>query len=429
MPLDSLRAVQYNAGVKSFEPSNHPSPPATVVGSARRATSLMFIIDGAGFGVWAALLPALQTRHGLSEAELGGALFGMVAGAVLAMSGIGRIIAAFGSARALAFVAPLYALALVGPALAPTFACVVVAATLFGLFKGSFDVSVNAQALTVENAAGRPIMASFQACWSLGGLGAALLAGGALRFGFSPAVITLAAAGGLFVAGIMSFRRLLPEPMATASGTGRGIFHPAILPVGVLAFTALFTEGVLMDWGAVYAANVAGAAAWLAPLAYGAFCSAMAFGRLVGDRLVARMGATTMLRLSGALTVAGLILVVSVHAWPATFVGLLIAGLGLSNLVPIFLKAAGAAHPAGPAQGVAAVSSIGYIGFLSGPPIIGWMSSGMGLPLAFAAVALLASMIAFQGPSLLNRSRMKRSTVVRKERRVDLPVSQKEVTA
>lgn len=372
-------------------------------GRARLATSLLFVADGVGFGVWAALLPALQARLALGERELGAAMFGMVVGAMVAMSGIGRLIARFGSARVLAVVAPLFGLALFGPVLAPTLASVVVAASAFGLCKGAFDVSVNAQALAVEQAAARPIMASFQACWSLGGLGAALLTGAALKAGLSPVIVTLLAGAAVLVTSWCSPRYLLPDAApGDAKGTSGGIFHPAILPVGVLAFAALFTEGALMDWGAIYAANVAGAAAWLAPLAYGAFCSAMALGRLMGDRLFLRFGAGKLLRVSGGFAVAGLILVIAVRVWPATFIGLMLAGLGIANLVPIFLKAASRAHPAGAAQGVAAVSSLGYVGFLAGPPLIGWLSAWASLPLAFVVVALLAAFIAVKGPRLAN---------------------------
>src|SRR5262249_24203638 len=136
-------------------------------------------------------------------------------------------------------------------------------------------------------------------------------------------------------------RKLLGEPETPVKQGRTAIFTPAILPIGLLAFIALFTEGVMMDWSAVYTARVAQASSWLAPLSYGAFCSAMAVGRLLGDGLIQQWGARKLLKTGGSLIMAGLVLMVSVHAWPATFLGLILAGFGLANLVPIFLKLAG----------------------------------------------------------------------------------------
>jgi len=406
MPLDSSDRLPYPPSMEN----------RLNTARARLANSLLFVVDGAGFGIWAALLPTLQAKHALSEGELGGAMFGMVVGAVVSMLAIGQMISRHGSRTMLAIIAPLFAMALIGPMAATTYVAVVGTAVVFGALKGAFDVAINSQALVIEQAMERPIMASFQACWSIGGLSSALFAGLALRTGVEPSTLTAIAAVALLIPAVACSRSLLTEPPVRSLKRGGRRANAAVLQVGTLAFVALFTEGVMMDWSAVYAVNVAGAATWLAPVAYGAFCCAMAFGRLIGDRLVVRLSAPTLLRISGAMTVGGIGLIASVHFWPVTIAGLLLAGLGLANLVPIFLNAAGSAHPGGAARGVAAVSTIGYVGFLAGPPLIGWWSGSIGLPWAFATVALLASFIAITGPRLV-APRVQRS-VRRTEKRV-----------
>jgi MFS family permease len=370
---------------------------------ARWAASVLFLVDGIGFGTWAAMIPSVKQKFALSESGLSIVLLAIVAGALISMSLIGRALSRHGSRTMLAWLAPGYAVALALIALAPGFGWLLGAAMIFGAFKGSLDVSVNAQAITIENAGDKPIMATFQALWSIGGLVAALLVGLALKQGIAPLVITIAAA--LLVAALMS-----SAPLAggdASPGKRKGGFalpNGRILRIGALAFLALFAEGVMMDWSAVYTRTVSGAEAWLAPLAYGMFSLSMATGRLLGDRVTARHGGLAVLRVSGLLTLVGLLLIIAVHQWPVTFLGLGFAGLGLANLVPVLLGAGGRAHEESIGQGVAMVSMIGYFGFLAGPPAIGGLSHWIGLPGAFGVVVVFALLLAVWGPGVLGRA-------------------------
>lgn len=375
------------------------------IAAPRRAASWLFLIDGVGFGVWAALIPSFKSRFQLAEAGLSVALLGMVVGALISMPLTGRFISRAGSRRVLAWIAPAYCVALALIALAPGFAWLVAAATLFGACKGSLDVSVNAQAITIENRAGRPIMATFQALWSIGGLVAALIVGIALKQGALPLAIALSSAAVLLAIALWQPRGLMSgdasPPSAVARSKRPALPSPTILRVGALAFLALFAEGVMMDWSAVFSASVAGAVAWLAPLAYGVFSLSMATGRLLGDRVTARYGSFAVLRIGALLTTAGVLLMISIHHWPVTFAGLCLAGLGLANLVPILLGAGGRAHEHGVGQGVAAVSMIGYFGFLAGPPAIGGLSHSLGLAGAFGVVMVFTLFLAIAGPRML----------------------------
>ena len=160
----------------------------------------------------------------------------------------------------------------------------------------------------------------------------------------------------------------------------------------------------MMDWSAVYSRSVAGAADWLAPLAYGVFSLSMATGRLLGDRVTARHGGLAVLRISGILAFTGLLLMILIREWPVTFIGLGFAGLGLANLVPVLVGAGGRVHPESVGQGVAMVSLIGYFGFLAGPPAIGALSHWIGLPGAFGVVVVFGLVLAVFGPAMLARA-------------------------
>lgn len=368
----------------------------------RLAASALFLVDGVGFGTWAALIPSVKQRFDLTEASLSVVMLAIVLGALVSMGLIGRVLSRHGTRAALMWAGPIYPATLAFLGLASSYTALMIAAFLFGAAKGALDVAVNAQAITVERAGNRPIMASFQAVWSLGGLLAALLVGLAVKQGLSPWIITSGISTALFLTALASIGHLLG-----GDASGKTEKQPFRLPsrpmwlIGALAFISLFAEGVMMDWSAVYTRSVTHAADWLAPLAYGVFSMSMALGRVSGDRLTARFGNSLMLRSGGALMVAGFLVIVSIHVWLVTFLGLCLTGAGLANMVPVLFGAAGRAHEDGVGQGVATVSMFGYLGFLLGPPVIGMLSHGIGLPGAFLTVGLLILPLVIWGPAIL----------------------------
>ncbi|HEY5753985.1 MAG TPA: MFS transporter [Chthoniobacterales bacterium] len=381
-----------------------PAQTAVDHGPARLAASTFFLLDGVAFGTWAALIPTFKQHFGVTDAELSQPLLGMVAGSVISMPLAGHLIALFGSQRvavvgavAVCFVLPLLALA-------PSFGAFIAVASLFGAFKGALDVSVNVQAITVENAVRRSINASFQALWSLGGLIAAFLASLCIKHGISSIVLTTSVATALLLCVALGSRRLMPDPALERKHSARFQWpNPTLRWLGVLAFMALFAEGVMMDWGAVYARGVAGASESLAPLAYAVFCFSMASGRLIGDWVIRKMTSIRVLRLTGLLMMAGLSIIIFIPFWPATFAGLFVAGLAISNWVPILFVAAGRAHESGAGPGMATVTTIGYFGFLAGPPLIGVLSAAAGLPRALMVVLIFGAIISTFGVTVLRR--------------------------
>jgi MFS family permease len=357
------------------------------------------------FGTWAALIPSFQQRFGLSDGQLSWVLFGLILGALISMPLTGQLIARWGSRTialpaALAFCATLTVLAL-----APNYATLIAAAVLFGAVKGAVDVSINAQAITVENAIEKPIISSFQAFWSLGGLGAAFLLSIAMNHGFSATLLMLAMAVFLLLLTLSAFDGLLSDRLPLKNEP-RGFSWPdsKLLRLGGLAFLALFSEGVLLDWSAVYAHNVANVSVAVAPLAFAAFALSMAAGRFVGDLLIARFGPIVVLRVSGALMTLGVGVAVLIPTWPAVLMGFTTVGFGIANLVPILFGVAGRVHENGAGPGLATVTTLGYFGFLSGPPVIGALAAFAGLPLAFGMVVVFGTIIATLGVSVVRPS-------------------------
>jgi MFS family permease len=371
-------------------------------GKARRATATLFLVDGMTFGTWAALVPFFQERFGLSDGQLSWVLFGLVVGALVSMPLTGQIVSRHGS-RGIALPAALvFCAALTLPALAPNYALLITAATLFGAVKGCVDVSINAQAITVENTVQRPIMSSFQAFWSLGGLGAAFLLSAAMNRGISAVTLILAMAGVLFLLTLSTLGCLLPDgPSQVEKPRGFSWPDSKLLRLGGLAFLALFSEGVLLDWSAVYARSVTSVSVATAPIAFAAFALSMAGGRFLGDLLISQLGPTLMLRISGTLMALGVAVAVLIQTWPAVLLGFATVGFGIANLVPILFGAAGRVHENGAGPGLATVTTLGYFGFLSGPPLIGAVAALAGLPLAFVTVVIFGVVIATLGVSVI----------------------------
>lgn len=358
--------------------------------------AVVFAANGAMFGNWAVRIPDVKLDLALSEAALGGALLVPAAGALLSMPLTGALTARYGS-RMVTIVSTLVFVVvpcLLG--LAPSLPWLLLALFVFGMAYGGLDVAMNAQAVTVERAARRPVMSSFHAAFSGGALVGSLTGALAAAAGLPlfvhlgvTGVVLLALAAPLLPAMLHEERAGQPGPLF-AWPTGR------LLPLAVIALAVLLAEGAVADWSAVHLRQELGAAPGTAGLAFTAFSLTMVAGRLLGDRVVAAWGRVRTVRFSALAATAGGLVVVLAPWVPAVVVGYAAMGVGLACMVPlVFVAAAGDEADAGPA--LAAVSTPGYGGFLLGPPVIGGLAELLGLgtalallPLLLAGVALLA---------------------------------------
>lgn len=362
--------------------------------AARFAVATGFFLSGAGFASWVVRIPAIQAGLSLSEGVLGLALLGVSAGALVAMPLSGGLIARFGS-RAVARTAMLgSALALALPPHATDRVSLTLALFLFGAVNSVMNVALNTQAAAIQRRIGRPIMAGLHALFSVGGLiGAAV--GGLLAGALVDPRWHLAGAS-LVVAGVtLAVTPALLRPVAERAPGGAFFALPSrpLLLLGMLAFCVLFGEGVVADWSGVYMRDVTRAGPGLAAAGFAAFSLMMAAGRFVGDALTVRFGTARLVRFGAATAAAGVALTVGVTQPWAAIVGFAAVGAGLSTIFPSLLSAAGRVAGSSPSASIAAVSTLGYTGFLAGPPLIGFAAEGVSLRLGIALVGITSLII------------------------------------
>jgi MFS family permease len=372
-----------------------------------------FAVLGVANGVWLARIPAVKEHLHLTDGVLGLALLAAPAGLVAAAPAAGRIVQRSGSRRPVTIAGTCVAVVTIALGLAPSLPLLMLALLAFGLAGGMLDVGMNSQAVLVERGAGRPLMTSFHACYSFGGLAGALLGGIGAWAAVSPALNFAAVCVPLAVLAVLAGRWLLAEPpgadpealvvagpdgvvledQAGDPGPHRARMTMALWLLALLAVCSLLGEGAADGWSAVYLRDNLGASAGLAALAYAGFSVAMAFGRLSGDRLALRFGAARLMRCCGLVAAGGLTLALLSGNAAGAIAGFAIFGAGLSSTFPLLLSAAGNADPARPAHGIARVAGLGYVGMLGGPVLIGGLASAFGLQRALAVPVLLALII------------------------------------
>jgi MFS family permease len=370
-------------------------PASPALRRARLAVSAAFFANGFAFANWAARIPAVKDHVGLSTGSLGVALLGIAIGAVVAMPLAGALLVRFGSRGLTRATLALACVALPLPALAGSLPVLMAALALLGIASGSLDVSMNAQGVMVERGYGRPVLAALHGLWSLGTLGGALLGGVAAGVGISPLAHLSAVAAVLLVGGLLATRHLLPGG-ASGDHAAPNFARPTrtLLLLGAIAFCGLLSEGAAYDWSTVYLRDDLGTPEGLAVSAYAAFTLTMTVGRLVGDRLRARIGSRALLGSAALIAAAGLGVGLAIGHMVAAVAGFALLGAGLSCIAPITFGAAGKASglPSGPA--IAAVSTMGYLGFIAGPPAIGGLGQLTSLPAALVVVVALTALVA-----------------------------------
>ena len=359
----------------------------------RIATFLTFLVNGAMMGTWVAHIPWLQDHLGISKATLGFCLLFMAAGALVSMPLTGHILDGRSSASVTRAATLIFCLMLPLPLLAtsPT----VLAATLFvfGASGGAMDVAMNAHGVAVERELGRPIMSSLHGGWSVGGFVSAGLVAIAAAAGVDPRLESLVVGVALWVAAWWITRRLGSASAQSKAGGGLALPSRAVMLIGGLCFLVMMTEGGIADWSGIYLRHDAGASAAAAATAFTGFSLGMAVARLGGDALNERLGAGRLLR--GGMTLVAIALggaLLTGEVVPSV-IGFALCGLGIANAVPLLFSAAGRVEPPGPS--LAAAFTVGYTGFIVGPPVIGLLADRFGLPdtlslLVLASLAVVA---------------------------------------
>ncbi|MEP7381666.1 MAG: MFS transporter [Gemmatimonadota bacterium] len=372
---------------------------------ARVAIAAVFFLNGVSVASWVVRIPDVQHALSLSAGALGVALLAAAAGALVAMPIAGRLVGRRGSRPVTVAMALAYGATLALPAIAPTLPLLVVALLFNGAANGSLNVALNAHASLVAGRLRRPLLASFHALFSGGGLAGAALGGLVAGFRVS-ATVHLTVVGLLMGVVVLLARRAMLAPMEEQDVTPdvvHAIGHRPrvrVLVLGTLAFTVLFAEGAMGDWSAVYLRDVAGAGPALVASGYAAFSVMMALGRMVGDRMTEWLGASRLVGLGGALAAAGVTLALLHPTTTAIAVGFGAVGAGLATAFPSVISAASriTGTPAG--DGIARVATLGYFGLLAGPPIIGFVAQGTSLRGGMVAVGAACLLSAFLARTL-----------------------------
>ncbi|MFE5096994.1 MFS transporter [Streptomyces sp. NPDC056638] len=381
-------------------PGGNAAPPS--LARLRTALTVFFALDGFLFAGWVVRIPAIKHQTGASASTLGLALLGVSAGAVVTMTLTGRLCRRFGSHPVTVVCGVLLSLSIALPAQTRSALALGLVLLVFGAAYGGMNVAMNSAAVDLVAALRRPVMPSFHAAFSLGGMVGAGL-GGLVAGGLSPAMHLFVLTGiGLLVTaavGPVLLRQPAPKPASTADDAEKprrpaGRARRMVLLFGVIALCTAYGEGALADWGALHLEQDLHAHPGIAAAGYSLFALAMTAGRLSGTALLERLGQTRTLVAGGATATAGMLLgSLAPTTWLA-LLGFAVTGLGLANIFPVAVGRAG--ELAGPG-GVAAASTLGYGGMLLGPPAIGFLADWFSLPLALTTVALLAAAAAALG--------------------------------
>ncbi len=381
------------------------SPPTARVRRARAAVVATFFVHGLLFASWTAHIPLVKRHLGLDDGTLGLALLGAPVGSVSAMAAAAVLIPRFGSRRVVQVCLLGYCAS--GPFVGltgSTFA-LFVALFVWGAFMGTLDISMNTQAIAVEAARRRPMMNTMHAFWSLGAFAGAGLGAGCVALGISLSrQLLVTGTVALLVAGWLSVRMLLdaadgaakPARPVAPAGAGRPArrISAAMLLLGTIAFASMLCEGAAADWSSVYLREALHASAAVSGLGYAAFALPMVGIRLSGDQLIERFGAHRVLPLLALLTTAVFAIALAVSTVPLALVGFFVLGAGVGAVVPTAFSAAGRLPDLHPGIGVAAVSGMGWAGFVCGPPVIGQLAALTSLPAALVIVPVLTALIA-----------------------------------
>jgi fucose permease len=362
--------------------------------SPRWATTAVFFVNGAVVGTWVAQIPWVQERFGLSRSEMGLLLVSTSLAVILVLPIAGQAVVRHGSARVTWVGGIAAALAVNLLVLAPH--PLLAAAGLFAIGGASaaMDVAMNSHGVGVEERLGRPIMSSLHAGWSFGAMIGAAFAALLVALGADPRA-TVAAASALMLATLVATaRRIGPGSAAAGEDTPRFTLPSrGVVLLALLCLLVMVTEGAMGDWGGLYLRQDLGTERSVAALAFAFFTAGMTVGRVFGDRVNRRIGPVSLLRAGAVLTGVPLVAMLLAGAPAAALAGLFAIGLGVANGVPLMFSAAGRQPDTAPGAAIAAVSSMGSLGFLAGPPFIGFVADAVSLPWALSTLALGAIVV------------------------------------
>lgn len=388
---------KFDANQDQIQQSTAVSPPLKISPNRiRLAVSLFYFGQGIAFASWASRIPDIKHSLNLSDGELGSVLLALPAGQLITMFVSGALVTRFGSKRILTITAPLYVLALCNLGLATAPWHLAIFLFLFGVVGNMCNISVNTQGAEAEKLFGRPIMTSFHGAWSIAGFTGALVGLLMVNLHIAPYhhfwVITLL----IWINVFFNHSYLVPGKGAVSERKRKFIMPDgSLLQLGIIGFCSMATEGAMFDWSGVYFKEIVKAPSSLVILGYASFMVMMATGRFVGDKIIAKLGRRKTIQLSGLIISSGMFLSVFLpYIIPAT-IGFMLVGIGVSSIVPTVYSVAGKNGKIAPGIAIAVVSSVSYLGFLLGPPLIGGISQISSLQYSYGVIGCFGLLVSF----------------------------------
>jgi fucose permease len=378
-------------------------PDPAALRRSRAATRVQFLVLGVLIGAWGAHIPSIKAHYGLSEGSLSAVLLAAAVGAVSSLFTAGRVMAALGARRTAAGTAVLGG-GLLGSVLAfqglPV-SLLLLQVVALGACMCLFDVALNTEGTTLERLGGRPVMSHLHGMFSVGGMLGAGAVAALLGVGIAPGVQLWALGLGVALVAVWAARGMLQEEGRATAGTPQSSAQAhfvwprgQLLVIGLLILAGMTAEGAMYDWCVLYLHQELAQPQAQAALGYAVFSASMAASRFAGDALRARYDERTLLR-CGAGLAAGAMAVVLLSAHPVVaWVGFALVGAGLAPVAPILFSAATRVPGVSPAAAIASVTSVGYSGFMLGPPLIGALATASSLTWALGVVVLAAALLA-----------------------------------
>ncbi len=358
----------------------------------RLRVSLIFLVHGLVVGTWVSRIPAIQTALKLSPGTFGLTLLAAALGSIVAMPVAGRLIDREGSGRLTMLAMFVFCCSLPLLAFAPNEWCLAGALFVCGAAAGSMDVGMNTQAVVLEESYGRSIMSSFHALFSAGGMGGSAIGGLIASLGIAPLRHYIGASVILIILGFASTRKLIEDRQHEATPSPLPVRIPkAVVGLAAIAFTFFLSEGAMADWSAIYLREFLAAGPGTAAMGYAAFSITMAIGRMLGDAVIQRLGRRRTLEWFSLIAAAGLSIALAAHTIWLALVGFAMVGAGCCVIVPVAFAAAGRVQGLSRGVAMAAVTGVGYLGLVLGPPLIGFAAQATTLRTALVLVVVLCA--------------------------------------
>lgn len=376
-----------------------PAPRSPVTLSrARRVTRLQFMGLGVLVGTWGAHIPSVRAHYVLDEMTLSLVLLAAALGTVGALFVAGRIVGWLGARSATALAVGLACVSLGIVLESPGLFALLPLMLVFGAAMSILDVSINTEGAALESLSGRPIMSNLHGMFSVGGMTGAALASLMLAAGVAPRLQLVGVCAGVAIVALSAARWMLETHAGSGDDSGKVHFawpRGLLLIIGLLVLAGMTAEGVMYDWCVLYLNQEVGMSQARAALGYAIFSGAMAASRFGGDALRERYSERGLLRFgAGMAAVAMAVVLLSAHPWVALF-GFALTGAGLAPVAPILFNAATRVPGVSRAAAIASVTSIGYSGFMIGPPLIGSIATATSLTAALGVVVLASGLLAY----------------------------------